>query len=123
MSQWLPALIMMGLIYYFSSIPSSEMINFGAWDTLVKKSGHFFGYSILGLTYLRGLKEISWCSCCWALLIVVLYALSDEYHQSFVPGRTSTLVDVGIDSLGAAAGLLAAKVIHLLGRMVLAMVD
>jgi VanZ family protein len=117
--KWLPALIMMGVIFYFSSIPSQEMPSFGSWDTLIKKSAHFFGYLILGLFFLRGMNFISWRTCFYAFLFVVLYALSDEFHQSFVPGRTSTLVDVGIDTLGALAGLLAARIFQPLGKTVL----
>ncbi|MBR5116337.1 MAG: VanZ family protein, partial [Lachnospiraceae bacterium] len=45
-------------------------------------------------------------SCGFALIIAVLYAASDEFHQSFVPGRSCMLGDVGIDSLGALAGIL-----------------
>jgi VanZ family protein len=39
-------------------------------------------------------------------LIVVVYSLTDEYHQSFVPGRTASLSDCGIDSVGGAMGML-----------------
>ena len=39
------------------------------------------------------------------LVIAALYACSDEWHQSFVPGRTSTVFDVLIDSLGACVAL------------------
>jgi VanZ family protein len=42
--------------------------------------------------------------------MAVLFALSDEFHQSFVRGRHSALRDVGIDSLGALLALLAATV-------------
>jgi VanZ family protein len=102
--QWLPAVLIMGVIFYFSSIPSQEMPNFGSWDTLVKKSGHMLGYALLGLAYLRGINSYRWQTILITLAGVVLYAISDEYHQSFVAGRTSTLVDVGIDTIGAIAG-------------------
>ncbi|PYV34002.1 MAG: hypothetical protein DMG22_07870 [Acidobacteria bacterium] len=48
-----------------------------------------------------------------SLSIAVGYSLSDEFHQLFVPGRTSSLVDSGIDTLGAAIAIL---LIYLLGR-------
>jgi VanZ family protein len=102
--QWLPATLIMGAIFYFSSIPSIEMPNFGSWDTLVKKSGHMLGYALLGVAYLRGTQSYRWQSILAAMAGVVVYALSDEYHQSFVAGRTSTLVDVGIDTIGAIVG-------------------
>ncbi len=45
----------------------------------------------------------------WALVIAVIYGLSDEFHQSFVPGRNADLLDVITDAAGAAAGLWAAR--------------
>jgi len=42
----------------------------------------------------------------WAFLIALLYALSDEYHQSFVPGRHPDPLDIVTDLAGAAAALL-----------------
>ena len=103
--RWLPAILMMGTIFYFSSIPAKEMPNFVSWDTFVKKSGHMLGYAMLGLAYLRGINAYRWHSILTVLAGVVIYALSDEYHQSFVAGRTSTFMDVGIDTIGATLGL------------------
>jgi VanZ family protein len=103
--QWLPVVVLMAVIFFFSSIPSQEMPRFGSWDTLVKKSGHLLEYALLGLTFLRGQQSNHWRSYGYALVGVILYALTDEYHQSFVPGRTSTLIDVGIDTIGALIGL------------------
>ena len=45
------------------------------------------------------------------MLVGVLYAASDEFHQSFVPGRSPSIVDVGIDSLGVLTGILAVLII------------
>lgn len=45
------------------------------------------------------------------MLVGVLYAASDEFHQSFVPGRGPSIVDVGIDSLGVLTGILAVLII------------
>ena len=36
----------------------------------------------------------------WTIITVILYALSDEFHQSFIPSRTASIVDVGIDAFG-----------------------
>ena len=44
-------------------------------------------------------------------MIAILYAITDEIHQSFVPGRTALLSDVVIDSIGAGAGLLIKQVV------------
>ena len=40
----------------------------------------------------------------FAIVIAGLYAVSDEFHQSFIPGRTPLISDVAIDTLGAALG-------------------
>lgn len=97
--------MMMGAIFCFSSIPSDEMPNFGLVDLLVKKGGHATGYALLALVNMRAL---GWDRKRWwlAWLIAVLYSATDEFHQSFVPGRHPTITDVGIDALGAAVGLL-----------------
>lgn len=96
---------MMLVIFGFSSIPSTEMPGFGLADFLVKKGGHATGYALLALANMHAL---GWDRKRWpvAWLLAVLYSTTDEFHQSFVPGRHPALMDVGIDAFGAAAGLL-----------------
>lgn len=102
---WLPALAFMVIIFGFSSIPSREMPTFGLWDLLIKKGAHMVGYGFLALAYWIGLgfKKHRW----WlALLLAVLYAFTDEFHQSYVAGRHSSWVDaLVIDGSGAAIAL------------------
>jgi VanZ family protein len=96
----------MAVIFGFSSIPSKTMPSFGGWDLVVKKGGHMLGYGLLALAYWYGLRfdRRNW----WlALILAVLYALSDEFHQSFVPGRNPSWVDaLVIDGAGAAIALI-----------------
>lgn len=107
--RWGLALLMMAAIFGFSSIPSAEMPKFGFLDFLVKKGGHALGYGLLALSYLRGLKggnqdvHMRWFYAAW--LMATLYSATDEFHQSFVPGRYPAVTDVLIDSLGAAAAM------------------
>jgi VanZ family protein len=95
--RWLPAILIMVLIFAFSSIPSGNMPDFGLWDTLVKKGGHVLGYSLLTLAYFYAIAtdmgKYEARSYAWALALTLLYAFTDEFHQSFVPGRHSTWVD------------------------------
>ncbi len=65
------------------------------------------GYALLGLAYFYALPPRLSTGFRWllALFMAILFSLSDEFHQSFVQGRTSTLVDVGIDTVGAAIAL------------------
>jgi VanZ family protein len=110
--RWLPALLLMAAIFTFSSMPASRLPFFGDLDFLLKKSGHAIGYAMLGLAYYYALPTRLRSGYRWAvaLLMAVLFALSDEYHQSFVEGRTSTLRDVGIDSVSAAVALAIAAI-------------
>jgi hypothetical protein len=103
--QWIPALICMAAIFLASATPANRIENFGAWDTLVKKGGHFTGYAILGITYLIGIGERRPRVWLIAIPLAVLYATSDELHQLYTPGRHSSLIDVCIDGMGAATGV------------------
>jgi VanZ family protein len=110
--RWVPAILMMGIIFVASSTPASHLPYFGAIDLLVKKGGHAIGYALLGLSYfyaLPGRLSIPYRAV-MALLMAVLFSLSDEFHQSFVEGRTSTLRDVLIDTSGATLALFTAAV-------------
>lgn len=105
--RWLPAVVMMGLIFLFSAQPASRLPYFGAIDVLLKKSGHAIGYAMLGFSYYYALppRVSRFTRAGLALLMVFLFALSDEFHQSFVGGRTSSMRDVAIDMAGASVAL------------------
>jgi VanZ family protein len=99
--RWFPAILLMGLIFWFSAQPGEELPVFGWADTIVKKSGHMLGYGLLALSYWYALALDSrrrWLV--W--LLAILYAATDEVHQSFVAGRHASIWDVAIfDNLGA----------------------
>ena len=92
------------IIFAFSSIPSDSMPNFNWADLSIKKRGHALGYGLLALTYLYAFR-LDPNKLKYAWLLAFLYAISDEFHQSFVPGRYASWVDVLIDSAGAAIAL------------------
>ncbi len=98
---------MMGLIFFFSSLPASRIPYFGSVDLLVKKGGHAMGYALLATSYYFALPPRLSTRYRWltSLLMALLFALSDEFHQSFVQGRTSSLRDVVIDGVGAFVAL------------------
>jgi hypothetical protein len=109
-SRWGPALLIMAVIFVASSIPRNEMPSFGLWDWVVKKGGHMLGYALLALAYLRGLTTNSGPrptvrQMLLAVALAGLYALTDEFHQLFVPGRSAAALDVLIDTLGASLGV------------------
>jgi hypothetical protein len=104
--RWGPVVILMVVIFAFSSIPSEEMPNFGGMDFFVKKLAHMTGYALLALAFAWGIGLSTPGSLWKAWLLAVIYAITDEFHQSFTPGRSASVLDVGIDALGALAGLL-----------------
>jgi len=72
----------------------------------LRKLGHFSEYFVLGVLIARALRDERGWQLHHALMAVALagsYAVTDELHQRFVPGRTAAAGDVVIDTLGAAA--------------------
>lgn len=83
-------------------------LEFEALHTLLRKSAHFFAYAVLALLLAYALKT-SGLDMRRAMLFAffgsVLYAVSDEIHQLYIPGRSGEVRDVLIDTAGAAFGL------------------
>ena len=102
----------MALIFYLSSIPSLRS-SFD-WDYLYRKLAHCGEYAVLSFLYYRALDRganrdaVGWPA--WSL--GVLYAATDEFHQTFVPGRAGELSDVLLDSLGCLAGIFLYRMKH-----------
>lgn len=106
--RWLPALSMMLVIFYFSSLPDSAIPDYGLADLLLKKGAHLLGFALLAFADFFALP-VGWKPGHrrWlAFFLALLYAISDEIHQRFVPGRNGWWVDVVIDGLGAGAAML-----------------
>lgn len=140
LKSWLPVLVWMALIFTASSDTHSyerssrliapllywlfPHISAGTVDRVVfiaRKCAHLTEYSVFALLLWRAIRRPqknhprpwNWREARLTLLLVMLYAASDEFHQVFVPTRTPALHDVMIDTLGGAAGLFA---LWLLGR-------
>ncbi len=99
---WLPPLIVMAVIFYLSaqrSLPQAP----GYWlDAVLKKLCHAIEYAILFLLLFRAWRcgRTTDQALCTSLLATAAYALSDELHQAFVPGRSANWYDVLIDLSG-----------------------
>jgi VanZ family protein len=79
-------------------IPGLSAAAIDALHLLIRKSAHFTEYGVLFWLLIRGpMAERPYM----ALMLCVVYALTDEGHQIFVPGRTASLYDVALDSTGA----------------------
>lgn len=128
--RWGPTLLMMALIFYFSSLPAEQVVQASKpFDQTVQplvndlnrslhtslqfkpdwlKIGHVIGYLGLGLAFRHGwqptLKNggVFWI----AILCCLLYALTDEVHQIFVEGRMASFKDVGLDTLASTSALI-----------------
>lgn len=128
---WLLVVLWMALIFYLSHQPASESnslstgitervvaiiervtsdIDFDVsnFNHIVRKNAHFFAYLILGVLVSNALKSNGLKGSrrfLIALAFCILYAISDEIHQLFIPGRAGQVRDVIIDSAGAVVGI------------------
>ena len=91
---------LMGLIFFLSAQPSSGVHPW--WEIVARKLGHVSGYLLLTLLWAWALQGAVRRPILIAVAISLAYACSDEYHQTFVRGRTGTPVDVGVDAIGIA---------------------
>lgn len=129
---WFLVILWMGIIFYLSHQPAIESndlskgitqriinligivtkdleINISGFNHIIRKMSHFAAYFILGALLVKAIRQNKPLNTKWFILsitICVLYAISDEFHQSFIPGRGPSAIDVLIDSAGSATGIL-----------------
>jgi VanZ family protein len=93
----------MGVIFALSATPSLASPFEPVYDLILRKLAHVAVYAVLTLLVYGALRQHmarpihAWLL---AILIATLYASSDEWHQTFVPGREGTVRDVVIDGVG-----------------------
>lgn len=124
---WLPVILWMSVIFYFSHQPadkSSELsdqvsnlilnlilmldIKYTQYMFYIRKIAHFVTYFVLGFLMLRAFylrKNFKNKHVLFAFMICLLYAISDEIHQLYIPGRSGEIRDVVIDTVGAVCGI------------------
>jgi len=127
---WLPVVVWLGLIFIGSTDllsaehtsriigpilrwfnPDVSFATIARVQFFVRKAAHLSEYAFLAMLLWRAFRHISRWQ--WAMdklflavwLICLLFAVSDEFHQSFVPSRTASSTDVAIDVIGALVGL------------------
>jgi VanZ family protein len=103
MTVWLPVVAWAALIFVLSDQPDLTT-GTGTWDTILRKGAHVAEYAVLGGLLWRALGSTT-----PALAAGIAYAVTDEIHQSFVPGRYASALDVAIDAVGVVAGVLVAS--------------
>lgn len=119
---WGPALAWMAFIFFWSSLPKqvspneADQITFtgilpifpGDWEFLIKKSTHVIAYAVLAVLIARALlldhHAPTGRTLALAVALAGLYAITDEFHQSFTAGRHASSLDIGIDLFGATIG-------------------
>jgi VanZ family protein len=127
---WILAILLMILIYQFSSQVADDSnklstgitekvvvqvnkiiepdIEVKSFNHYIRKSAHFSIYMLLGILFMnaftKGQLSLKYCYL-FSFGLTMLYAISDEVHQHFVPGRGPSINDVGIDTLGALLGI------------------
>lgn len=106
---WLPAVLWMLLIFTFSSFPVAKTTTIFWQDFFVKKSAHVVEYAVLTVFLYRGLLNTTYMNKSeagfYSILIAVLYAFSDEFHQGFTSGREPTIRDIVFDTIGSLSAI------------------
>jgi VanZ family protein len=129
---WFPVIVWMGVIFFFSTDlgggehtsrfigplirwlkPDISSDNFEGAQFALRKLAHVIEYAILAMLILRALRQtvpnagfFTPKEVLLVLTLITLYAITDEIHQSFVSTRIGTPVDVLIDTVGGAIGLM-----------------
>jgi VanZ family protein len=124
--RWLPVMLWLSFVFFMSTGTFSAENTFSvvravldflfprlgpdqvaAIHGIIRKAAHVFEYFILGLLLLRAFRAgpragWKWRWSLFAIVGVILWALGDEFHQSFVSTRTASMTDVAIDTVGGA---------------------
>lgn len=104
--RWAAVVAWMAVIFFLSSRSRLPLLPLGWAEALQDVAGHFVAFAVLaGLLAWAftgsGAAHPLW----WSFALALLYALSDEFHQSFVPGRHPDIMDILTDAAGAACML------------------
>lgn len=118
LSAFLPPFLWAALIYFLSDQSTLQGFESSVLDFIFKKMAHVTVYAVLFLLIHRAFlltfptgfsknkqvsKHFHWLA---PLIFCFIYALTDELHQSLVPGRSPTIRDIGFDMLGVTVAIL-----------------
>ena len=107
---WLPVVIWSLVIFYFSSLPTAPITKVYWREFVIKKSAHVVEYAIYATLMYRALKESGVDkkeAGVYSVILAFIYGISDEFHQSFTPGRDPRLRDIFFDTMGASLAIYA----------------
>jgi VanZ family protein len=100
---WIPVVLWAGLIFALSAVPNLGT-GLGTWDFVLRKIAHTLEYAILGALVFRATRRAP-----VAIALASAYAVTDEFHQTFVGGRHGSPVDWLIDTAGVLIGVAVAS--------------
>jgi VanZ family protein len=106
----LPVVLYAGLIFFLSSgpVPSTELENIP--DYYLHFSEYSLFYIVLFWAIHEGFRPLPGRGSYWLpAILTILFGISDEFHQMFVPSRDASILDILADSVGAAAGIAVAR--------------
>lgn len=111
---WIPAIVAMAFIFYASSRTGDDLNTllplFHKLFPMMSSFdwGHFIAYYGLALCFYWALGSLSttWKGKLLVILLCVAYGVTDEYHQTFVAGRSPDAADLRNDAIGAAVAML-----------------
>ena len=108
--RWLPPLLWAGVILFGTSLPQEAV---PVQTSKIDKILHFSIYTVFSFLLTRQISEITsrWRSALIAVVLAVVFGALDEWHQRFIPGRSTEFADWQADSLGAVVGALGAVAI------------
>ena len=110
--RWVTVIAWMGVIFFLSAQSKLPDLTPGL-PGLEEIGGHLTAYGVLAALLwwaLRG-SAVRYPAT-WALVLAVSYGVTDEFHQSFVPGRDMSVSDLTVDLIGASAALLIVTLLH-----------
>jgi VanZ family protein len=103
LARWMAVAFWMGMIFAFSATPSLASPFEPVSDFSLRKLAHLTVFAVLTVLLYRAFRlHVARPTYAWLLAVFVaaVYACSDEWHQTFVPGREGTVRDIVIDTLG-----------------------
>lgn len=110
---WLWPVLMMLVIFGISAVPGKTIVGVGLGPESYHIDGHFVLFLLLCLSYYKATKKVG-----WSLILTLVYSLTDEFHQLFVPGRAAEWFDIYVDNFGnLIAGLYLWKLLPITPRI------
>ena len=103
------------LIIYASSIPDKALLGDDSLiEQIISNLAHIPAYALLTFLWLKAFErrntDHSFMAAALILFALILFAVSDEIHQSFIPGRSASYMDIGLDFIGIFFGLVTFKI-------------